>query len=301
MRGLARLIMRSRWHAAGVAAALQLLSLVLPPVSLASAAAIALVTLRSGAGAGGAVALLAMLLLAAASVGMFERGWLLPAQAAILWLPLWAMALLLRSSRSLNLSVQVVVAFGAGLITVFHLLNADPVAAWSNLLMPLLERLTAQMPEPAAVSLRERVASALPYMSGLAATGGTLGLLLALFIARWWQSVLYNPGGFTGEFVALRPYKALAYVFLVALGVASLGGGALSGYAGNLSLLGLLLYGVTALAVLHHVLATWKFKSLTFIFLYLGIGYAPALLLPLALFGMSDTWIDWRNRRRSPA
>jgi len=38
------------------------------------------------------------------------------------------------------------------------------------------------------------------FMSGVAAAGSVYGLLFGLFLARWWQAALYNPGGFRADY-----------------------------------------------------------------------------------------------------
>ena len=56
------------------------------------------------------------------------------------------------------------------------------------------------------------------FMTGGVAAGTVYGLLFGLFMARWWQSALYNPGGFRAEFLSLKvhPPMAIASIFIVA-------------------------------------------------------------------------------------
>jgi len=53
-------------------------------------------------------------------------------------------------------------------------------------------------------------------LAGLLGWGNALSVTLCLLLARWWQSLLYNPGGFKVEFQAFRLPSALTVVLLLA-------------------------------------------------------------------------------------
>src|SRR3569623_513821 len=98
MRALAQYIMRGRMQAMLVALAMAIMSMILPPMNYLSSAVIGLVTLRRGWQEGliiiaGACAEMARFSLATPRIplcaGLF---------AAVVWLPVWLLAFLLRAA-----------------------------------------------------------------------------------------------------------------------------------------------------------------------------------------------------------
>ncbi|EEF23190.1 conserved hypothetical protein, partial [Ricinus communis] len=61
-------------------------------------------------------------------------------------------------------------------------------------------------------------------VSGLLGFGAVASTTAALLLARWWQAMLYNPGGFRGEFHQLRlPLPLAATLVAIGLGLSGLG------------------------------------------------------------------------------
>ena len=73
-------------------------------------------------------------------------------------------------------------------------------------------------------SMKEAIA---PMISTFMVSGYVINLTVALLLARWWQSALFNPGGFKAEFLTLRlPEKLLAPTLLGLIALLLLRGGA---------------------------------------------------------------------------
>ncbi|KRT59585.1 hypothetical protein Ga0076813_15711, partial [endosymbiont of Ridgeia piscesae] len=130
MKGLASLVMRGISPAVMVITVSAMLSLSLPLFGILSAAAVGLITLRQGSRAGLKVSGLSTLALGV--MMLLILGNPLPALGILLiqLLPLWLLAMLLRTSRSLDLTVQA--AFGLGLLAILgqYLLMGDPASVW---------------------------------------------------------------------------------------------------------------------------------------------------------------------------
>lgn len=298
MRILASFAMRGRSQAVMATTVLGMLSLILPPVSILSSAVVALVTLRAGEREG----LLTGLLAAAACgfLGMIALGNALPVigLALLSWMPIWLLAMLLRNTRSLSLTVQAGLVFGLALIAVYQLQFQDPVAEWRKLLEPVSRSLVESqlVDEAGRVRLLETLAR---WMTGVLAAGLFLQLTLSLLLGRWWQAVLYNPGGFREEFHGLRAGRALGYLTLVLL-VVQLGLGTDLGLVRYLLVLLFTLYFLQGLAVVHAMVAQagagigWLIG--VYALLVLATYYAMSAL---AAAGFADTWLDIRSRSRS--
>jgi hypothetical protein len=206
MRGLADFIMRGRWQALAVA--------VLGSGSLLfgwiSAAAIALVTLRKGTASGGWLVLWAMLPAAIVAAMSGDMG------SVMLLLVAFCLSVILRETVSLPLaliaSVPLAMLGGLALIALNGPFLEDLVATFNQALRQLEQDMTSeQQGELAFTSL------AVPQVGALLAIGNTVVAVLAVLLGRYWQALLYNPGGFGQEFRALRLPQG-AVVSLVALG-----------------------------------------------------------------------------------
>lgn len=294
MRAIAGFIMRGRSQAALVAAVTALLSVIVPPVGLLSGAAVGLVSLRSGPSDGLAVSALATL-------GMGALAWLalgspLPALGVLmmLWLPVLGLALVLRYSRSLGLTVQLAGAVGMLLTLLAYAFIPDPSAAWLEVLEPFRQALVRDgvLTDDASARVFSSVSS---WMTGAVAAAVVAQLLLGLFLARWWQAVLYNPGGFGSEFRELRLSRSFGILTVLLLASLPLVGGV--GLVANLLLVVGFLLLLQGLAVAHQVRALKKAHTGWLVGLYvLMVLLTSQTLILLACIGLVDIWADVRAR-----
>jgi len=294
VQSLADFTMRGRSQATLVAAVSAMLSLILPLIGLISSAAIALVTLRKGADEGlivGAFAGFAGGLLAFAALGSPRPaiGFVL-----ILWLPVWVLGLVLRQTRSLALTAQAAALFGLLVVAGIHLLAADPAAYRMELLEPVRRSLVENSIIDAAVS-EQLVAQVARWMTGVFATTFYFQLLLALFMGRWWQTLLYNRGGFGAEFRALRMRSEVGYPALGLAVVVLLSDDAV--WATELLLLLVPLFFLQGMAIVHSLTHAYSAHRGWLIGFYglllLTIPYTEILVAGL---GFLDGWVDLRTR-----
>ncbi len=188
--------MRSRPHAMGVAA----VGTIVPFLDWMSLATVSLTFLRRG-GYQGTLVLLAALAPAIALYMLTQNPFtvLMLVGAAIL-------AMILRASASLELTLAatILVAWLAGLS--LHVGGQEVLTATEGMFVALTED-TEGLP----TMTRGAVAA-------LMAPGFAFGMFGSLILGRWWQSVLYNPGGFKQEFQQLRlstPFLMTLLVLLV--------------------------------------------------------------------------------------
>ena len=193
MRGLAEFIMRGRWQALAVAA-LGAGSLLFGWIS---AAAIALVTLRQGLNTGGWLTLWALL---PAGLTAYFSG---DAGSVLLLVSTFVLAAVLRISVSLALAVLATVAVGllSGLILVWA--SGEFLQQLTDVFSAVLTQLETSLNADGgpSVSLERPNAT---QIAGILAAGNSAVTVLSLLLGRYWQALLYNPGGFRREFHALR-------------------------------------------------------------------------------------------------
>lgn len=255
---------------------------------------VALVTLREGAWPGLTVAGLASLVCGALALLLYANPVPVLGFVVLLWFPVWALGLVLRSSRSLDVTVQGAMLVGLLIALTFSIqVTAEQ---WQALLEPISQALrqSGVVDEQQA---RAFVSALALWMPGLLAAGFFVQLVLALFMGRWWQAKLYNPGGFRAEFHGLRLHQAVALLALPLLAMSLVeteGGWQLIRYLGPLLLVA---YFFQGLAVAHAVVAntgmhrSWLYGL--YVLLLLAMGYT---LLALAALGYTDAWLDFRAR-----
>ncbi|MEX1197781.1 MAG: hypothetical protein WEB57_07985 [Pseudohongiellaceae bacterium] len=123
---------------------------------------------------------------------------------------------------------------------------------------------------------------------------GVVHMFLAIsltMLARWWQALLYNPGGFRQEFHGLRLPPRLAMTLAALFLAASFGVPVLAGWV---------LYFVmplffAGLALVHGLVGLKRLSGL-----WLGAFYllllSPVVAQLLTVAALFDSWYDFRNR-----
>ncbi|WP_333878510.1 hypothetical protein [Methylobacter sp.] len=287
---LAKYIMRGRIQAMLVASTLALVSLVMPPVSIVSSASVALVTLRRGAIEGFIV--LACSTAVAAVFGFFLLGnyQFVLLYGVVLWVPVWLISIILREGRYLSLAIEVAVLLGVLGVVGFYLYNAESATMWKSILSQMVP------PNAPVEDIQHTLDMLSHYMTGIVAAASVFGLLFGLFLGRWWQALLYNPGGFRQEFLSLNTHPRLAIGSIVVVVVASLSSGVISEVSWNIAILLFVLYTFIGTAVLHTVFASMKMGRFIVPMFYVTLFLIPHAMLPVAVVGLSDAWINLRNK-----
>lgn len=296
---LATYILAGRAQAIGVISALLGLSLIIPPVGLLSSAAVALVTLRRG-GSEGLVVVGSALLLSVLLGGLFAGNPLIfGVYGAVLWMPVWLVACVLRERVDLALALEAGSVLAAVAVLGIYLIAEAPYELWRGSLELMLRPLV-ESPPPGfnPEQLRERMDALAHYMTGLVAAGSALGVVASLFLARWWQARLFNPGGFLLEYLALRGLRPMAYAALGLLLATVAAHGVFAEAAGNMLAVCLAFYIVAGISVLHCLCARVAAKRFLLIVLYGAVLVVPHVLLPVMLVGWGDVWLNLRRWRQ---
>ncbi len=207
MRALAEIIMRGRAQACGVALFGWLLPLVSP-------ATIGLVSLRKDSSEGLIVTLWAVLpwlaLYMASDVSPLVV--LVPLAALVV---IAAVANVLRSTASWQWALIATGLASALAAILFGVIASADV----DLAVAKIAEFFAQISAQAEISEELNFTPDRTFVLGLVAwlIGSTAAC--GLFVARWWQALLFNPGGFQEEFHGFRLDKPVA-VILIALVIA---------------------------------------------------------------------------------
>ena len=288
--------MRSRTHAIGVA----VLGMLLPPFSFVSGGIVGLTTLRHGLGDG------ALVLAVTTAVSTLAMGLLLgtyqPVVIFILFtgLPVLALARVLGMTNSQGATLAAAGALGGAVLAAIHLLTRDPVAWWRS----GLERWVAQPirdanPDmgPEMLEQLDQTMESLSLLMLSLPAATVVAAMLIVWLARWMQATIDNPGGFGKEFRALRLDSRIAYVAVALALLAILAGHFAGGLFRGLLALAIIMYTLQGLAIVHAMVHARGASAAWLVAVYAGILIIPpAVILGLALTGLSDTWFDFRRR-----
>ena len=280
MRGLATFIMRSRARA---------LIIAVPSAGTAiffwvGAAAIALVTLRKGIYEGGIVCLWSLL-------PAVILAWLMNPLPLMIVLCTFAMAALLRGLAAWPSALLCASVAGALFATLLLFGLTDYMQEFLRQYTQIFAQLEKEM-----ASQNPGGASLLPHL-GLSQMAGMFGIYVALFsvlslvIGRYWQALLYNPGGFSQEFHALRLPVQLVIPLVVLAGLCLLS--AEFQIWAWIFLVPLLIAGI---ALVHGMAARKNINGVALGVFYLLLILINPIKLLLCVAAVFDSFMNFRAR-----
>jgi len=292
MLGIAKYAMNGPMQALIAVAGFSALSVFLAPFGILVGAIIALVTLRVSVAEGFKTLIWGVI--SHAAVTALVSGNYFPAVVSVVeyMLPVYIMAVVLRNTQSLALSLQfAMILVGLSLVG-FHLMIDNPEEWW----LSQFNEFVAPILAASQVDYNQEVIQSMAGMVTMLI--GVFIIILwfsILVIARWWQSELYNPGGFKADFYDLALPKSTAYVAIL-LAILGLINGVESGLVYDLS--GILIAGLMfqGLAIAHKTVAVNQLSTGWLVGLYVLLFFLPQAMLILATIGLVDTWVDFRSR-----
>lgn len=277
--------MRGRTQAIGVS----VVSAVLPFLQWLSTSVVSLVVLRHGLAEGSLVLMWAALPM----LGVyFLVGDLTP---AILLFGTVALAYTLRATVSweMTLLASVVLASVGGLL--FELTASGLVDQAVNLYLEVLQQAKSQLTDPQQVAafILPTPEAARSVVLGFVTMGYAVSMLVCLMLARWWQGVLYNPGGFQQEFhqIRLSPLVSAGLVFAV---LACFSIEALNQWVQVLTVPLI----VAGLSFAHWYIKEKQLSGSWLVSLYI-IVILLRLFPALAFVALMDSWFDLRKKIRT--
>ncbi|MDB5979462.1 MAG: rane protein [Pseudomonas sp.] len=286
MRAMANFIMRGRMQATLVVVGCA----ALPLLFWLSAAAGCLVLLRRGVS--DAAGILAWALLPALVWWYFGE----PRTFMVL-LGSLGLAALLRASESWVRVLLVSVALGLLYAVVLGAVFREPIEAIALELQKLLPQVLEGFYQQLSVDERARLGTLIaPVLNGLIAALLQIVSVLALILGRYWQALLYNPGGFGREFRSIRLPRGPALVLLVCM----LLGPSFGPQMAMLTPLCSVPLVFAGLALIHGLVAAKRLTRFWLVGLYVTLLLFMQLIYPLlVLFAIVDSLIDFRGRLAS--
>ncbi|POA91650.1 hypothetical protein [Pseudomonas protegens] len=284
MRALAEFIMRGRMQATLVVAGCS----ALPLLYWLGAAAGSLVLLRRGL---------------KDALGVFALG-VLPAllwwltfddpRALLVLLGSSSLALVLRASESWSRVLLVSIAMGLVFAGVLGAAFRPQIEALSQELIKILPMALGEVYQQLSVEERARLATLIaPILTGLIAALLQAISVLSLILGRYWQAVLYNPGGFGREFRAIRIPLGPAMLLLACMLVGPNFGPQLAMLTPMCSVP----LAFAGLALIHGLVAQGRLARFWLVGLYVTLLPFMQLIYPLlVVLAIVDSLVDFRGR-----
>ncbi|MEL7560893.1 hypothetical protein [Stutzerimonas chloritidismutans] len=283
MRALAEFIMRGRMQAIVVVAG----SAALPMLFWLSAAAGSLVLLRRGLN--DALGVIVWALLPALVWWYFGDP-----RTLLVLLGSFGLALLLRNQRSWARVMLCSVVLGLLYAWALGMVFGEPIAALATELQKVLPDMLSDAYQQLSVEEQARLGALLtPILTGLLAGLLQITTLLSLMLGRYWQAVLFNPGGFGLEFRSLR-FTALPAVVLL---MGMLLGPSLGVQVAMLAPLCSVPLVFAGIALMHGLVAQNRMSRFWLVGLYVTLVLFMQLIYPLlAVMAIVDSLFDFRGR-----
>lgn len=290
MRALGSYILTGRLQAVTAISLLTVISLLIPPLSyLLSGIPAGLVILRKGPAYAMQVLLICclMVVLFVALAGINPQVGF--AFVLGIWVPVYFCCSVLRQTQSQGWLVFAAGTIAAAYILILHWFIAD-VPAWWLQWMELL--INNAFPDGGGEQYQNVLVQAAPAMNAIMAGGIACSLIVTTFISRWWQSVLFNPGGFRTEFYALRLPSAVIFLSLTGI-ILLLTSGGQQGSAGlDILVVVIFLYLFQGLASVHRIVSEKNMPHVWLVMMYILLFFLPQAILIVACLGLVDSWIN---------
>lgn len=213
---------------------------------------------------------------------------------------MWLYAVMLRRYSNWGFVLDLSAVLGIVFVLVIHLINPDIQQWWADQLTDYFKKTTEMVTNlnqdkvTALTEAQAQVVLALKgYATGLLVSSVILNVLLQLGIARWWQAVMFNPGGLRPELYQIRLSHAVGVIFIIVCGLSYWLGGTLSDMVP-------VLYGlfcVAGLSLIHNLLSRvkggWFWIGLVYL---LTIVLFPMSLGIISVLALIDIWSNFRKR-----
>ncbi len=278
MRALAEFILKGRTQAIVVA----VVTALLPLLYSLSAAAVCLVTLRKGAKQGALILVWALV----PAIMWARQGDLTP---LIVLLGGYLLAIVLRTTVSWQRSIQAALLLAVIAGAIQQQINSEMLTQ----IVEGTQRLMLQMKPDTADFAFNDTQWLRQATLGIFDTLHFAMMLSSLLLARWWQSMLFNPGGFQQEFHQLRysPLFALSLMMVALVGITN--GGDIIRWL-PIAIAPLVIAG---LALVHGSVAKRSLSRSWLVAMYIAaFMLGPYVITMLVIVALVDTIVDIRNR-----
>lgn len=210
----------------------------------------------------------------------------------------WLFAVLLRRYNNWSAIIEYAVLLGIVVVGLAHLLYPDIQSWWGTQLNKYLNKTAAMVSGMQDATTDEKQAQAIQFMevyaTGMIVVSVLLNVLLQVVLARWWQAVIFNPGGLRQELHQVRLSHVFGILFIVGFGLSTFGNETVMDMMPILYVA----FCAAGLSLAHSYIATMKNGWIWILLLYLIVllWLLPFGIVIIAIMALLDVWMDFRKR-----
>lgn len=298
MQALAAFIMQGRMQQILVAVITAILSLIkLPissPLSYLSGATVALVTLHRGGKEGLLLVVGTLLIAGLLAIPIFGSPAITVLFLLVFWLPVWVLAAVLRRTVSWGHTLKVAAFLTLGFVLLAFVVVDDLPRLWYEWLAPNIEILKESGFINSDEHSEEILQSVANLITGFVAASVMFGVIVSLIIGRWFQAILFNPGGLKNEFHSLSIGRNFTYLVIGLMCAALLLKDVL---VVALAIVAFVIFLFQGLAVIHAIVDRRK-AHVAWLFVLYGVMVVafPQFVALVSMLGIMDNWLNIRAR-----
>ena len=210
-------------------------------------------------------------------------------------------AVLLRQYENWSLVLDLAIVVGVIIVGMVHFAYPDIQNWWATQMIASVNKTTESLSEIQQQTstqsyidaVADTVAAVKPFVTGFITLIVLLSALMPVLIARWWQAVMFNPGGLRKELYQVRLSYFVGFIFVGCMALA------LFGNATAQDMMPVIIgsYCIAGLSLLHALLGATELWWLWLAFIYLGLIFLSFLVaIIIAFIALMDTSIDFRKR-----
>ncbi|MFT5133051.1 MAG: hypothetical protein ACI9SC_001520, partial [Gammaproteobacteria bacterium] len=213
-----------------------------------------------------------------------------------IWVPVCLCAAALRRTQKPVMMSLTAAGLAVAYIFFMYVRFGDVESFWRSLLQ---EMLNSELAAGNTEQIQQAIEIAPPLMNAVVASSLVISLTAAVLIARWWQSSLFNPGGFSKEFHVFCLPKQLALPTIVGMGLLFLGEQAFAPLLRELLVVMVILYLFQGIASIHRTVKKRSLSSIWLIVMYFLLAswvLTPVMVIFIAWIGMTDSLLSSRTQ-----
>ncbi|MDX1900805.1 MAG: hypothetical protein SFW66_02215 [Gammaproteobacteria bacterium] len=208
-------------------------------------------------------------------------------------------AVVLERTRSWSLIVELGAMLGIAALLIVHLVFPEIASWWATQLTQVMDQMqsansSAAIPDAQLVRA-DLIAKTSHYMSGFLIASLLSSAWLQVLMGRWWQAIVFNPGGLRPELHAIRfgRFAGVALILpLLLLGV-------WHGFAVDCLPVIVVAFTVAGLSLIHALVARLKRGWFILVLVYVSILLTfPLGAIIVALFALLDIAVNFRGMLR---
>jgi hypothetical protein len=211
---------------------------------------------------------------------------------------IWLCAILLKRYENWGLLLDFTILLGIVFIVLIHMMYPDIQNFWSARLTEYFSKISINSSDSLTPENQAQIIAVLSrYAGGLMAASILLNAVLQVVIARWWQGVMYNPGGLREELYNIRLSHVVGVLYVICFAFSYMN------YAIAVDIMPILyiMFSLAGLSLMHYILGprknSWLWLLMAYVLIIMSIQKSVMLISIVAFL---DIWLNFRSRFTRP-